>query len=71
MSNLPAGFTPSDQLPPPEIRASTNLEILLYDGRRIEGWYDSTGYWYEIGVRPSIKDLNSKVVGWRVKTVHK
>jgi hypothetical protein len=64
MSTLPTGFISRGNLPPREIRKTTNLILLLEDGRQVHGWYDSTGLWYAIG---QTMFVDSDVIAWRVQ----
>ncbi len=63
-SLLAGGFVPRDQLPPREIRANQNITLLLRDGREIEGWYDSTGFYYGIGL---MCPIDREVVAWQLR----
>lgn len=48
--------------PAPETRKDQNITLVLKDGREVEGWYDSTGYYYAIGWTERVDHL---VVGWK------
>jgi hypothetical protein len=48
--------------PAPETRRVQNITLVLKDGREVEGWYDSAGYYYAVGWMQPVDRL---VIGWK------